>query len=191
MKKTRLLGMLALAAALVFGAVSCKQDAGRSQSSQNSWDNSKDDSTDNPTNNSTDNSTGNSTNNSTDDSKGNSKDDSKTSWDNLKDVLAADEDLSGTWKLTDYSGYTKTDGVEKSDAGWDTNEQFELLTKQEAKTFFDSMITDYEIAKTYYDGEFSATINGNRDEIQVYLYYKSSEYGYDYEREIKFTLEKQ
>ena len=179
MKKARLFGMFALAAALVFGAVSCQQDAGSSQSSQNSWNNSKDDSTDNPTNNSTDNSTG------------NSKDDSKTSWDNLKDVLAADEDLSGTWKLTDYSGYTKTDGVEKSDAGWDTNEKFELLTKQEAKTFFDSMITDYEIAKTYYDGEFSATINGNRDEIQVYLYYKSSEYGYDYEREIKFTLEKQ
>ena len=30
MKKTRLFGMLALAATLVFGAVSCKQDAGRS-----------------------------------------------------------------------------------------------------------------------------------------------------------------
>lgn len=185
MKKTRLLGMLALAAALVFGAVSCKQDAGRSQSSQNSWDNSKDDSTDNPTNNSTDNSTGNSTNNSTDDSKGNSKDDSKTSWDNLKDVLAADEDLSGTWKLTDYYINGKKEPMGKAES------EEMLSTKQDAKNFFDGIITTYETMAKEYDGEFSATINGNRDEIQVYLYYKSSEYGYDAEIEMNTTYEKQ
>ena len=184
MKKTRLFGMLVLAAALVFGAVSCKQDAGNSQSSQNSWDNSKDDSTDNPTNSST--------NNSTDDSKGNStdnsKDDSKTSWDNLKDVLAADEDLSGTWKLTDYSEYIKID--EKTQSSEAESAEILLLTKQLAKDYFNEMITTYETAYGG-GGEVSATINGKRDEIQVYFYYKSSEDGHDFEIEMEFTLEKQ
>lgn len=155
MKKARLFGMLALAAALVFGALSCQQDAGSSKSSQNSWNNSKDD--------------------------------SKTSWDNLKDVLAADEDLSGTWKLTDYSEYIKID--EKTQSSEAESAEISLLTKQLAKDYFNEMITTYETA--YGGGEVSATINGKRDEIQVYVYYKSSEDGHDFEIEMEFTLEKQ
>ena len=185
MKKTRLFGMLALAAALVFGAVSCQQDAGSSQSSQNSWNNSKDDSTDNPTNNSTDNSTNSSTDDSKGNSTGNSKDDSKTSWDDLKDVLAADEDLSGTWKVTDY--YING---EKEPMGKAESEEM-LSTKQDAKNFFDGIITTYETMAKEYDGEFSITINGKRDEIQFYFYYKVSENGYDAEIEMNTTYEKQ
>ena len=189
MKKTRLFGMLALAATLVFGAVSCKQDAGSSQSSQNSWGNSKDDSTDNPTNNSTDdskgNSTGNSINSSTNNSTDDSKDDSKTSWDNLKDVLAADEDLSGTWKVTDYYINGKKEPMGKAES------EEMLSTKQDAKNFFDGIITTYETMAKEYDGEFSITINGKRDEIQFYFYYKVSENGYDAEIEMNTTYEKQ
>ncbi|MCH5293586.1 MAG: hypothetical protein J1E07_07640, partial [Treponema sp.] len=72
---------------MVFGAASCAQDAGSSQSSQ---DDSKD--------------------NSKDDSK---KDDSKSSWDDLYEVLDDGEDLSGTWKITKLSGYIKEDGKKR------------------------------------------------------------------------------
>ena len=112
-------------------------------------------------------------------------------WDDLKDVLEADEDLSGTWKLTDYSGYAKFDG-EKESMGDVEYTEIPLLTKQLAKDFFYEMLTTYETMYKMYGGggEFSATINGKRDEIQFYLYCKTSEDGHDFELEMEFTVEK-
>lgn len=109
-------------------------------------------------------------------------------WDDLKDVIEADEDLRGIWKLTDYSGYVKFDGEKESIK--DQSAEITLSTKQRAKEYFNEMITAYETVSKMFGGKFSATINGKRDEIQVYVYYKFSEDGHDYEREEEFTLEK-
>ena len=110
-------------------------------------------------------------------------------WDDLKDVLEADEDLSGIWKVTDYSGYAKFDG-EKEPMEEVEYTEIPLLTKQLAKDYFNDMVTAYESVSKMFGGKFSATINGKRDEIQVYFYYKTSEDGHDYEAEAEFTLEK-
>lgn len=111
-------------------------------------------------------------------------------WDDLKDVLKADEDLSGIWKVTDSSGYMKLDGEKESMEEVEYTE-IPLLTKQLAKEYFNEMVTTYEaMYKMYGGGEFSATINGKRDEIQFYLYCKTSKDGHDFELEEEFTLEK-
>ena len=109
-------------------------------------------------------------------------------WDDLKDVIEADEDLRGIWKLTDYSGYVKFDGEKESIEA--ESAEITLSTKQRAKEYFNEMVTTYETVSKMFGGKFSATINGKRDEIQVYVYYKFSEDGHDYETEAEFTLEK-
>lgn len=151
MKKLRLFGMFALTFALVFGAASCKNDAGP---------------------------------------KG----------DDVADVLADGEDLSGTWNAVSGSLYMKMDTMgQKVEIDTDNitevikgnpyihDASIELDTKAEAKAYFDSIAKSVEAmnnseemlkeaqeefgsnADVDYNMDARFVINGDRNKITLYV----------------------
>ena len=150
MKKLRLFGMFALTFALVFGAASCKQDAG-------------------------------------------------PSGDNVADVLADGEDLSGTWKVVSGSLYMKMDTMgQKVEIDTDNisevieenpyihDASIELDTKEKAKAYFEPIAKSVEEmnnaeemlkeaqeelgsnADVDYNMDARFVINGDRNKITYY-----------------------
>ena len=125
------------------------------------------------------------------------KQDAGPSGDNVKDVLADGEDLSGTWKATDGSYYAKVTMNGDSLKSVDTDELSKVLeeldleatytfTKAEADAFFGEIAelaedlddTDDEIKEIKdrfgsdidvdYDADVRFVINGARDKITFY-----------------------